>query len=153
MLQKCSLLSSKNKSNHKGRNNWSDGLRVNGVDTRSCWWILSAHFAKSQIKRIGQWAAESEHEDNFCMRYYYYSAPGKLIGFIGWQDVILLCSRGGRSIATPSAARSPCYSWEGRRRGDFDPGVDLAGSSSRPATAPMPEVERSRGIDGRCTYL
>ena len=39
-----------------------------------------------------------------------------------------------------------------RRRGDSSPGVDLAGSSSRSATVPVPEVERSREIDGWCTY-
>ena len=39
-----------------------------------------------------------------------------------------------------------------RRRGDSSPGVDLAGSSSRSATVPVPEVERSHEIDGRCTY-
>jgi len=56
-----------------------------------------------------------------------------------------------RGHTTP---KSPCYSSRLKRAAErrFRPGVDLAGSSSRSATVPVPEVERSREIDGRCTY-
>jgi hypothetical protein len=47
---------------------------------------------------------------------------------------------------------TPCYSPGRRQRGDFAPGVDLVGSSSPTAAAPVLEVMGSCGIDGRCTY-